>query len=71
MYFIRKQPTYIDRLMHDEDGPELARRFYDALFANEALELDGIAYALDEAVQGLRKQGMPTQRWASFMHMGG
>jgi hypothetical protein len=57
--------------MHDEDGPKLARWFYEALFRQEALSLDDIAYALDEAVQDLRNQGVPAQRWALFMHMGG
>jgi hypothetical protein len=57
--------------MHDEDGPTLARRFYEALFAKDALDLDDIAYALDEAVHNLRNQGVPAQRWALFMHMGG
>jgi hypothetical protein len=57
--------------MHDEDGPKLARRFYDVLFAQEAFSLDDIAYALDEAVHDLRNQGVPAQRWAPFMHMGG
>jgi hypothetical protein len=59
------------RLMHDEDGPKLARRFYEALFEKDMLDLDDIAYALDEAVQYLRVQGVPAQRWALFMHMGG
>jgi hypothetical protein len=57
--------------MHDEDGPQLASRFYDALFASEVIDLDDIAYALDDAVQGLRSQGVPAERWAPFMHMGG
>jgi hypothetical protein len=57
--------------MHDEDGSKLARRFYEALFAKDTLDLDDIAYALDEAVQALRNQGLPAQRWALFMHMGG
>jgi hypothetical protein len=59
------------RLMHDEDGPKVARAFYEALFQSEALDLDDVPYALDEAVQALRKAGVPAQRWALFMHMGG
>jgi hypothetical protein len=57
--------------MNDEDGPKLARRFYEALFAKEILDLDDIAYALDEAIQHLRTQSVPAERWALFMHMGG
>jgi hypothetical protein len=61
----------LGRLMHDEDGPKLAQRFYEALFVKETLDLDDIAYALDDAVQSLRRQGVPAERWALFMHMGG
>jgi hypothetical protein len=57
--------------MHDEDGLKLAQCFYEALFAKETLDLDDIAYALDEAIQDLRNQGVPAQRWALFIHMGG
>jgi hypothetical protein len=59
------------RLMSDEDGPRLARRFYEVLFEREQLELDDIPYALDAAVQTLRSAGVPARRWALFMHMGG
>jgi hypothetical protein len=57
--------------MSDEDGPQLARRFYEVLFEREQLDLDDIPYALDAAVQGLRNAGVPARRWALFMHMGG
>jgi hypothetical protein len=57
--------------MHDEDGPRLAQRFYEGLFAKESLELDDVPYALDEAIRSLRNEGVPARRWALFMHMGG
>jgi hypothetical protein len=57
--------------MHDEDGPKLARTFYEALFMHEIIDLDDIAYALDDAIQALRSQSVPAPRWALFMHMGG
>jgi hypothetical protein len=57
--------------MNDEDGPQLARRFYEVLFEREKLDLDDIPYALDAAVQALRSAGVPARRWALFMHMGG
>jgi hypothetical protein len=63
--------TPVFRLMHDDDGPKLARRFYEALFQDEHVDLDDIPYALDEAVQTLRRTGVPASRWALFMHMGG
>jgi CHAT domain-containing protein len=59
------------RLMSDEDGPRLARRFYEALFEREKLDLDDIPYALNAAVQALRSAGAPARRWALFMHIGG
>jgi CHAT domain-containing protein len=59
------------RLMSDEDGPRLARHFYEVLIEREALDLDDIPYALDAAVQTLRSAGVPARRWALFMHMGG
>jgi hypothetical protein len=59
------------RLMHDADGPVIARSVYDALFKNAYFDLDDIPYALDEAVEALRKSGVPAARWALFMHMGG
>jgi hypothetical protein len=57
--------------MNDEDGPRLARRFYEVLFEREQLDLDDIPYALDAAVRSLRSAGVPARRWALFMHMGG
>jgi hypothetical protein len=57
--------------MSDEDGPRLARRFYEVLFEREQIDLDDIPYAIDAAVQSLRSAGIPARRWALFMHMGG
>jgi hypothetical protein len=57
--------------MHDEDGPKVADRLYEVLFKKDSLDLDDIPYALDDAVQVLRRGGVPASRWALFMHMGG
>jgi hypothetical protein len=57
--------------MHDQDGPTVAQAVYEALFRSETFNLDDVPYALDEAVQVLRTLGMPAERWAPFMHMGG
>jgi hypothetical protein len=57
--------------MHDEDGPLVAQCFYKSLLERDLLDLDDVAYALDEAVQALRMTGVSAQRWALFMHMGG
>jgi hypothetical protein len=59
------------RMMNDEDGPNVARWFYESLFTHKELDLDHIAYALDQAVTKLRETGVPASRWALFIHMGG
>jgi hypothetical protein len=59
------------RAMHDIDGPLIAQWFYESLFEKETVELDDIAYALDEAVGRLRATGARPIRWATFLHMGG
>jgi hypothetical protein len=58
------------RAMEDIDGPEVAKLFYEKLFAEEIITLDTIPYALDYAVSELRKSGVPPRRWATFIHMG-
>jgi hypothetical protein len=58
-------------MMSDEDGPDMARWFYESLFASETMDLDDVAYALDAAVAKLRERGVPASRWALFTHMGG
>jgi hypothetical protein len=58
------------REMHDVDGPVLAKLMYSKLFANESIDDDAIAYALDAAVSELRRSGARPERWATFIHMG-
>jgi hypothetical protein len=58
------------RAMDDADGPQVAKLFYERLFAEEIITLDTIPYALDYAVAELRKSGAPPERWATFIHMG-
>jgi hypothetical protein len=58
------------RAMHDPDGPQVAKLFYERLFAKDMITLDAIPYALDDAVAELRKSGVPPERWATFIHMG-
>jgi hypothetical protein len=59
------------RMMNDDDGPDVARWFYESLFATKDLDLDHIAYALDRAVFKLREKGVLASRWAAFIHIGG
>jgi hypothetical protein len=56
--------------MNDVDGPEVAKLFYERLFAEEIITLETIPYALDYAVAELRKSGAPPERWATFIHIG-
>jgi hypothetical protein len=57
--------------MNDADGPSVARRFYENLFAHwDVITLEAVPYALDYAVAELRKSGVPPERWATFIHMG-
>jgi hypothetical protein len=56
--------------MEDIDGPQVAKLFYEKLFAEDTITLDVIPYALDYAVSELRKSGVPPRRWATFIHVG-
>lgn len=58
--------------MNDIDGPMVAQVVYERLFAGEdtTLHPDAIPYALDEAVQKLREQGVSASRWAPYVHLG-
>jgi hypothetical protein len=59
------------RLMSDKDGPTIAKGVYERLFEGDKLDLDDIPYALSDAVRTLRESGVPADRWAPYMHMGG
>jgi hypothetical protein len=62
--------------MSDPDGPVVAKLFYEKLFENKTIDVDSIVYALDHAVNTLRKnitvQGKREswKRWATFIHVG-
>jgi hypothetical protein len=57
--------------MRDEDGPKVARIFYEEVVKSEMIDADTIAYALDTAVRQLRDSGkVPPERWAPFVHIG-
>jgi CHAT domain-containing protein len=59
------------RSISDSDGPAVARAFYETLFAEEVIDADAVAYALDEAVSKLRGEDLSAPlRWASFIHVG-
>jgi hypothetical protein len=56
--------------MNDQDGPSMAKQFYESLFAVDKITTEDIPYAMDYAVTELRKAGASTERWATFIHMG-
>ncbi len=56
--------------MGDIDGPKVAKIVYEELMKDEAVDLNTIPYALDAAIQAIRKDGVPPQRWATFIHFG-
>jgi CHAT domain-containing protein len=58
------------RSIWDDDGPAVARVFYEALLAEKVIDVDAVAYALDAAVSKLRSEGASPSRWASFIHVG-
>jgi hypothetical protein len=62
--------------MVDEDGPDLARKFYKRVFSDRE-QGQGVrsykrtAEALRDAVKNLRrKKGMTLERWVNFVHYG-
>jgi hypothetical protein len=63
--------TSWNRSIRDEDGPIVAKAFYDELLRESILETDAVAYAVDAAVTALRETpGVSPQRWAPFVHIG-
>ena len=58
--------------MGDVDGPIVAKTVYEAIFAGQSEYLDAevIPYALDDAVQALRRRGLSSSRWATYVHLG-
>ena len=65
------------RPMDDEDGPRISRAIYQKMYSrwNEEsskfmLDLDSIAYALDDVAQEMRREGLPPSKWAQYVHFG-
>jgi hypothetical protein len=58
------------RAIADDDGPKVARWFYEELLSKETIDANSVACALDIAVSKLRESGAAPHRWAPFIHMG-
>jgi hypothetical protein len=60
--------------MGDLDGPVIAESIYSSLFSPDKdsafINPDDVPYALDEAVQKLRKSGLNPNFWATYIHIG-
>jgi len=59
--------------MADDDGPDLAKEFYTAMFEDGAPDVGykRAARALNRATKKLRKKdGMTLERWVNFIHIG-
>jgi hypothetical protein len=60
--------------MGDSEGPDVAESIYSSLFPEDALSeyinLNDVPYALDDAVQKLRRSGLDPSFWATYIHIG-
>lgn len=60
--------------MDDVDGPRVARKVYADLFRADAdseyLDPSVVPYALDAAVEELRRLDPNPSRWAPYIHIG-
>jgi hypothetical protein len=56
--------------MNDADGPVVAQAVYKILCSAPKIDADDIAYALDAALEELRKGGVSPSRWGAFVHYG-
>jgi hypothetical protein len=58
--------------MEDVDGPMIAKSVYKYIFESEGdyINPDDVAYALDMAVQHLRRLHPDPSRWAPYIHLG-
>jgi hypothetical protein len=58
--------------MEDVDGPTIAKLVYKDVFRTDSKEVDAddVPYALDAAMQVLRKMHPEPSRWAPYIHLG-
>jgi hypothetical protein len=58
--------------MHDLDGPMIAGKVYSELASahSEFMDPNDVPYALDAAVQELRRLNPDPARWAPYIHLG-
>ncbi|PSR78761.1 hypothetical protein PHLCEN_2v7296 [Hermanssonia centrifuga] len=58
--------------MRDEDGPELAEKFYKHMLRNglDNMDVRDSARAVHLATKSMREAGVPLHRWTTFVHVG-
>jgi hypothetical protein len=59
--------------MTDEDGPYLAKYFYESMFSDKRQKVpyhERSAKALADAVRMLRERGARLERWVNYVHFG-
>jgi hypothetical protein len=58
--------------MEDVDGPMIAESVYKDIFGGDGdyVNPNDVAYALDAAVQHLRRLHPDPSRWAPYIHLG-
>jgi hypothetical protein len=65
-----KHLLIMSRAIADDDGPKVAKWFYQELLAEEVVDVESVAYALDLAIGKLRDSGVSPLRWVPFIHVG-
>lgn len=64
-----------DKREGEPDGSLIVTEFYRYLAERpeylEGIDLELVPYALDHAVQCLRKKGVPPVRWLPYVYVGG
>jgi hypothetical protein len=79
LFFFPRVPNEIgfeNRSIADQDGPKVADKFYEYLSGvsggetSHGISIENSAKALHHAVQMLRLEGVPLQRWVPFIHLG-
>ena len=59
--------------MEDEDGPNVAKWFYEAMFKdddNDGQRHTRAAKALSKVTRMLRNRNVPLERWVNYVHIG-
>jgi hypothetical protein len=70
VFYIHDWMLNVARSIVDDDAVKVSTWFYGELVAHEIIDGSTIAYALDAAVDKLRKSGVSPNRWVPFIYKG-